>query len=92
VLANAGSGFQNAGNGASLAPGTRVLAKPAASAVIVYENGCSEPVQPGQIVTVKVDFACQSALGAGPQFVLGAAVVGAGVAIAVNADAKPASP
>jgi hypothetical protein len=92
VLANSGGGFLRAGNGSSLSPGTRVLAQPSSSAVIIYENGCREAIEPGQIVTVKVNFTCQSAGVTAQPFVFGAAAIGVGVAVAIGSDSKPASP
>ncbi len=90
VLAAADAGFQRASNGAALSPGIRLLAKPASSAVIVYEGGCREKIEPGQIVTVKSDLQCVAAIDA-TQVVLGGAAIAAGVALAVE-RVRPASP
>ena len=90
ILASSGKGFQRASNGADLAAGTRVVAKHASSAVIIYDNGCREKVEPGRVVTVKADKECRESIQR-THFVMGAVAVGAGVALAVGRS-KPASP
>lgn len=90
ILASGGKGFQRATNGTSLPPGTRVVAKHASSGVIIYDNGCREDVEPGQVVTVKTDKECGESIHRA-HFIMGAAAVGAGVALTVGRS-NPASP
>ncbi len=51
VSVNHGNGYSPAGTGAALVPGDRVRTAKG-SANIVYENGCSQRVEPNQIVAV----------------------------------------
>lgn len=89
VLASAGKGFQRAGNGANLPEGTRVVAKHASAAVIIYDNGCRERVEPGRVIIVRSENDCREAI-LKTQVVVGAVAV-SGAALAVGRS-KPASP
>ncbi len=104
VMVNRGAGFSPAGNVAEVAPGDRVRAGQG-SADIVYENGCSVKVGPGQMAVVLAAAPnCQGGLkdGAAEEtgvstgtLVIGGLVVaggiGAGIALSQN-NGKPASP
>ncbi len=92
VLANEGVGFKRVAGTRPVAPGTRLIANPGGSATIVYDNGCIERVEPGVVVTVKPAGACEAP--SATPYILGAVVVGAGVALAIGGkdDKKPASP
>ncbi|MGO8781355.1 MAG: hypothetical protein ACLQKK_20965 [Rhodomicrobium sp.] len=97
VTVNHGEGYSPAGAGGEIAPGDRVRAA-AGSASIVYENGCTQKVEPNQTVIVlyappacKVEsqgFSTLTYVGGGVLLAGGAA---AAVALSQNGS-KPASP
>lgn len=95
VLANAGEGYVRIDNGASVTPGTQIMARPGASARIVYESGCEEPVQPGTVVTVQTEGLCtKPAATSAMPFLIGAAALGgaAALSIGLTRGSGPASP
>ena len=62
VKANFGGGFGPVSNGAQLQPGDSVMAQPGGSAQIVYEGGCTEPVNiDTDVVVVKAEPPCVGA-------------------------------
>lgn len=97
VLVSSGDGFQRAGSGTPVGPGTRVMARSSGSAVIVHDDGSREIVGPGDVVTVGSSFN-QSAGEVDSSivtFAIGAAAIGGGIALFASQtgnDGRPASP
>ncbi len=99
VAVNRGDGYQPAPAGAGIAPGDRVRAE-TGSADIVYENGCTVKVGPGQTVLVLyTPPACNAAESSGlstTTYVVGGIAVAGGIGAAAillsQNNSKPASP
>lgn len=100
VSANFGQGFVPIDTGTQLNPGVQVMAKPGGRGQIVYDNGCTEPVEEGKVVVVQEDPSC---VGAGLPFgdthhVLLGTAVAAGVGVGIyylikdDDDDKASSP
>ena len=71
-----------------MAVGDSVIASPGGSAKIVYDDGCTEEVKPGDIATVKPASPCNPGAYVAPShparpYIIGAAVVGGVVTAAV---------
>jgi hypothetical protein len=99
VSINRGSGFAQISSGTSASAGNLVMAGPSGHAVIIYDNGCREEVEPGSVVTVAETPPCGTAANTAglttTELVLGAVVVagGVGAAIALSGNGHhPASP
>jgi hypothetical protein len=97
VSVNSGNGFKPVPNGAVVKSGDRVMASPGGSAVVNYSNGCFSNVLAGTVVTVIELPDCTTGKLAPDVtgYVVGAAVIGGGVAAAIalsGGDDKPASP
>lgn len=90
VAINRGNGFQPLTATTNGNSGDRVMANPNSSAEIVYDNGCREKVEPGQVVTIKVEPPC-AGLVPPNYFVTGAIVTGVVVTGIILLN-KPASP
>ena len=60
VLVNTGSGFQPAGAGAGVSPGTAVMVKGRGSAALSYDDGCVVKVASGAVITVSKMSPCAS--------------------------------
>ena len=82
VSINRGSGFAPISSETTANPGDRVMAGPSGSAEIIYENGCRERVEPGSVVRV-AEARCKTAGFSTTELVVGAVVVGGGVAAAI---------
>ncbi len=100
VLVNRGNGYELGTEGMDLKPGDTVITNPGGEAQVVYEDGVTAGVQPGNVVTVgdlgagAGAVVAESSLGTGALVVGGLAVAGlVGVVVGVsNSKDKPASP
>jgi hypothetical protein len=104
VLVDSGGGFNVVSGPVTLNPGDTVIANPGSSAQIVYDNGCTVPVQPGAVVAVHAQPPCSTEAEGGSSgggisstaLLVGGAAVGLGVGAAVllsaDDDEGPASP
>lgn len=100
VSVNRGSGYLRINVPAILVEGNSVMAGPANSAEIVYENGCRSKVEPGSVAIVTKEPVCDGRLsldaGGASAFAVGAiiagGVVGSAVAIGRSRHDGPASP
>lgn len=90
VMVNSGNGFRRISNGAVVSPGTRIVARYASSAVLVYEDGCREHIASGESATVKSPEACRKLL-ATQGVVKGLATLAVGAAV-IQERSRPASP
>ena len=90
VLVDRGSGFQRVTGDVTVAPGDRVLANAGGSANIVYSENCIVKVDPGAVVTVIPASQCLpvGGLTGVTPYVIGAAVVGGGAALAIGLSGK----
>jgi len=101
VKVDSGSGYAAVDSGTPVQPGSSVMAQPGGSGQIVYDDGCTVPVEEGQIVLVEPQSPCvgaASAVGHVPVgvadyalFVLPAAAIIVGLVFLFKDD-KPASP
>ncbi len=108
IQVNRGSGYQAVSGPTTANYGDLVVARPNSSAVIVYEDGCRQKVEPGRVVAVgapnqlrsggsikdeQVQRQCEQAFAIPhDHYILGAVAVGVGVGIVVTDKKKPASP
>jgi hypothetical protein len=102
VLINRGGGFQPVAGGAQAGAGDAVMVSPNGSAQIVYSDGCSIPVVPGNVITVTAESPCKSFAQANQTpdltpWVIGAIVLGGGATAVIlsqksNTAPSPASP
>jgi hypothetical protein len=104
VSLNRGNGFRQITVDASASPGDLVMAGPSASAIIVYDDGCRQTVGPGSVVPVAqstggrdggsvkdAHYECPTAIPR-DHLLLGAAVIGGGIAAVVAiTETKPSS-
>ena len=79
VSINRGSGFSRISSGTSASPGDSVMAGSTGRAIIVYDDGCREKVEPGSVVTVALIPPCGLAYVPQDHLLLGAAVVAGGI-------------
>lgn len=77
VRVNFGSGFVPVSNGAKLQIGDSAMALQGGRAQIVYDDGCTDPVDDGEVVLVEEDSPCVGA-SAWPIYTLPKAAVVAG--------------
>lgn len=61
VKANFGKGFVPVDTGTKLNPGDQAMANPGGRGQIVYDNGCTDPVEEGQVVVVQEQPSCAGA-------------------------------
>lgn len=61
VRANFGQGFVPVGTGTQLNPGDQAMAKPGGRGQIVYDDGCTDPVEEGKVVVVQDQSPCVGA-------------------------------
>jgi len=85
VLINRGTGYKPVTTGAEAKTGDVVMARPGASAQLVYADGCKTAVSPGSVVTIGAESPCAGAYAqVGPQtdwrpyLIAGAALAAAG--------------
>lgn len=90
VAINRGTGFQPVTTATSGKSGDRVMASPNSSAEIVYDNGCREKVEPGQVVTIKAEPPCAGLIPS--NYLIPGAVVTGVVVTGIILLNKPASP
>jgi hypothetical protein len=88
VALSHGEGFRQITGQTTVAVGDSVIASPGGSAKIVYDDGCTEEVKPGDIATVKPASPCNPGAYVAPShparpYIIGAAVVGGVVTAAV---------
>ena len=92
VMVNYGSGYVAAHNGAKLRTGDAVMAKPGGRGQIVYEDGCEDAVEVGEVVLVQSEPPCSGA-SLWPIYALPGAAVISGTILISNKDRdRPASP
>ena len=58
VLVDTGEGFRAVSPSFALSPGMRVMVSPNGSASIAHDNGCTQSVTPGRVVTVATAVQC----------------------------------
>ncbi len=102
VKVDSGWGYEAVDSGTPVQPGSSVMAQPGGSGQIVYDDGCTVPVEEGQIVLVEPQSPCvgeASADGGLPTgvgdyalFVLPAAAIIVGLVFLFKDDDKAASP
>ncbi len=87
VSVNAGSGYFKIKSSVRAKTGDQVSVSPDGSAKIVYDDDCEQPVGPGEVAAVQAVSPCKAGLVPfdGGTMLLGAAVVGGAVAVAVSA-------
>jgi len=88
VAVSHGEGFRQITETTDVTVGDSVIASPGGSAKIVYDDGCTEEVKPGDIATVKPGSPCNPGAYVAPShaarpYIIGAAVVGGVVTVAV---------
>jgi hypothetical protein len=88
VAISHGEGFRQITGQTPVAVGDAVVASPGGSAKIVYDDGCTEEVKPGDIATVKPASPCSPGAYVAPAhparpYIIGAAIVGGVVTAAV---------
>ncbi len=92
IMVNYGSGYVAAQNGTQLRTGDAVMAKPGGRGQIVYENGCKDSVEVGEVVLVQSEPPCGEA-SIWPIYALPAAAAISGTILISNKDRdRPASP
>ena len=82
ILVNTGNGFRTLQGTAQIGVGARVIANQGGQATVLYDDGCSVPVNPGQVYTIAAASPCatgQQNNGTPNGFAVGAAVIGATV-------------
>ena len=90
VAINRGVGFQPLTATTAGKSGDRVMASPNSSAEIVYDNGCREKVEPGQVVMIKAEPPCAGIVP--PNYLITGALITGAVVTGVILLNKPASP
>lgn len=90
VAINRGDGFRPVTTATQGKSGDRVMANPNSSAEIVYDNGCREKVDPGQVVVIKVEPPCAGIIP--PNYLVTGALVTGAIVTGVILLNKPASP
>jgi len=83
-----GEGFRQITEQTTVVVGDAVIASPGGSAKIVYDDGCTEEVKPGDIATVKPASPCNPGAYVAPShparpYIIGAAIIGGVVTAAV---------
>lgn len=88
VAISHGEGFRQITGNTDVAVGDSVIASPGGSSKIVFDDGCTEEVKPGEIATVQAASPCNPGAYVAPShaarpYIIGAAVVGGVVTAAV---------
>ena len=88
VLINRGTGYKSATTGAEAKTGDVVIARPGASAQLVYADGCKTAVRPGSVVTIGAESPCAGAYAQAVEprtdwnpYIIAGALAGGGVGI-----------
>lgn len=81
VLLNGGDGFRAVQGTVQAGAGARIVVNQGGQAQVQYDDGCTVPVQPGQVYTIAAASPCATAqqnnTGTGPNgFAVGAALIG----------------
>lgn len=68
VLINHGAGFEHVSGPTNAGVGNSVMVSPGGSAQVVYDDQCTVPIKPGQLVTIAQEAPCKMAKTEVPDF------------------------